>query len=219
MAHPEKYGVEDSDVSGQLQGMKGLSKHYMWKQFKKTVKLKMTDLAADEAASAFIIDFEQDDDHQLLTVKQLRKIIDDPENEDFALEADMIEYIKGDEFNEKAFIKHVIALDEDLDADESAHGGFGRKILDFLKALWMKIAPFVDKILSFFIDLGSEALKDVLEEHVPDAIKDVVDDAIDDVADAAKDLDEVVTTVVDADNDGEDVDEAAKDALGVKLQI
>ena len=213
MADPAAFGVEDPDLIAEIKGVKGLSKHFMWKQFKKTVKLKMEDLALDEAASAFILDFEQDKSHQLLTIKQLGKILDDPGNPAFALEADMIEYILDPDFERADFIAHVAAIDADLDVDEDAHGGFGRKVLNFLKGLWAKLAPFVDAVLDFFIDLGTAALKNVLEDHVPDAIADVVDEAIDHVGDAAKELDEVVGAVVDADNDGGDVGGAALDAL------
>lgn len=213
MADPAAFGVVAPDLIAEIKGVKGLSKHFMWKQFKKIVKLKMEDLALDEAASAFIIDFEQDSSHQLLTIKQLGKILDDPTNPEFALEADMIEYILDPDFEREDFIAHVAAIDADLDVDEDAHGGFGRKVLNFLKGLWAKIAPFVDAVLDFFIDLGTAALKNVLEKHVPDALADVVDEAIDHVSDAAKELDEVVDAVVEADNDGSDVGGAALDAL------
>ena len=214
MADPAAFGVVDPDLIEEIKGVKGLSKHFMWKQFKKAVKLKMEDLAQKEAASAFILDFEQDKDHQLLTVKQLKKILDDPENPDFALEDDMIDYIQDPDFEREDFIAHVAAIDAVLDVDEDAHGGFGRKIIDFLKGLWGKIAPFVDAVLDFFIDLGTAALKNVLEKHVPDALAEVVDDAIDHVGDAAKELDEVVDAVVEADNAEEDAGGAALDVLG-----
>lgn len=213
MANPAAFGVEDPDLATEIQGVHGLSKHFMWKKFKKAVKLKMEELALDEAASAFIIDFEQDEDHQLLTVRQLEKILANPENPEFDLEPDMIAYILDPGFERADFIEHVAAIDADLDVDEDAHEGFGRKVLNFLKGLWAKIAPFVDAVLDFFIDLGTAALKNVLDKHVPDAIADVVDEAIDHVGDAAKELDEVVDAVVEADNAGGDVGGAALDAL------
>ena len=144
----------------------------------------------------------------------MKKILDNPANPEFDLEPDMLEYIQDPDFDREDFIGHVAAIDADLDVDEDAHGGFGRKIINFLKGLWAKIAPFVDAVLDFFIDLGTAALKNVLEKHVPDALAKVVDDAIDHVGDAARELDKVVDAVVEADNDGEDVGGAALDVLG-----
>ena len=40
----------------------------------------------------------------------------------------MIEYIQDSDFDREAFISHVAAIDADLDVDEDAHGGFGRKM-------------------------------------------------------------------------------------------
>ena len=45
MNDPSKFGVKDLKLIKEIQGIKGLSKHFMWKQFKKAVKLKMEDLA------------------------------------------------------------------------------------------------------------------------------------------------------------------------------
>ena len=45
MADPSAFGVVDPDLIEEIKGVKGLSKHFMWKQFKKAVKLKMEDLA------------------------------------------------------------------------------------------------------------------------------------------------------------------------------
>ena len=189
MADPSSFGVIDPALVEEIQGVKGLSKHFMWKQFKKAVKLKMKELAQEEAASAFILDFEQDKEHQLLTTRQLEKILDNPANPEFDLEPDMIDYIQNPGFEREDFIRHVVAIDDDLpDVDESAHGGFGRKILNFLTGLWAKIAPLVDKVVDYFIELGTVALKNVLEKHVPDALKDIVGEAIDHVGDATKEL-------------------------------
>ena len=57
MADPAAFGVVHPGLIAEIKGVKGLSKHFMWKKFKKAVKLKMEELALDEAASAFIIDF------------------------------------------------------------------------------------------------------------------------------------------------------------------
>ena len=148
----------------------------------------MKELAQEAAASAFILDFEQDKEHRLLTTRQLEKILDNPANPEFDLEPDMIDYIQNPDFKREDFIRHVVAIDDDLDEDESAHGGFGRKILNFLTGLWAKIAPLVDKVVDYFIDLATVALKNVLEKHVPDALMDNVGEAIDHVGDATKEL-------------------------------
>ena len=214
MKKPGDYGVEDSELAGQLQEMGSLTKHYMWKQFKKAVKIKMNELAVKEAASAFIIDFEQDEDYQLTTIEQLEKIIADPTNKEYALEDDMIKYIKSDEFDKEKFINQVIKLDDDLEPGaKSEEAGFGARMLNFLKGLWMKVAPLVDKIMDSFVDLGAVALKDVLDKHVPETLEDEVEGLIDAGAAAAKELDEVATTAIEAHEAGEDVSEAAKDHL------
>ena len=116
MKNPAEYGVENEALAAELQEMGSLSKHYMWKQFKSAVKIKMDELAVKEASSAFILDFEQDEDHQLTTIKQLEKIIDNPTNAEYALEQDMIKYIQSDKFNKEKFINQVIKLDEDLES-------------------------------------------------------------------------------------------------------
>ena len=186
----------------------------MWKQFKKAVKLKMEELALDEAASAFIIDFEQDEDHQLLTVRQLEKILDDPENPDFDLEKDIIEYIKGKDFNKKAFMQHVIALDSDLEVDESEHGEIGRKVLNFLTGLWKKIYPIIDKIIDVLVDLGAAALKNVLDQHVLEYLKDVVDNTVDTVGYTVKKVDDLVNDLVSGENDKKVVDDEEVEISG-----
>lgn len=214
MKDPSKFGVKDLKLIKEIQGIKGLSKHFMWKQFKKAVKLKMEDLAQKEAASAFIIDFEQDKDHQLLTVKQLEKILDDPENPDFALEDDMIDYINGKSFDKKTFMKHVIALDSDLDVDESDHEGMGLKVLNFLKGVWKKLFPIIDKIVDTLVDLGTVALKNVLEKHVPEYLKDVVEETIDSVGDGVKEVDDLVNDLVISTVEEKEVEEKKVDISG-----
>ena len=215
MADPAAFGVVDPDLIEEIKGVKGLSKHFMWKQFKKAVKLKMEDLALEEAASAFILDFEQDKDHQLLTVKQLKKILDDPENPDFALEDDMIDYINSKSFDKKTFMKHVIALDSDLDVDESDHEGMGLKVLNFLKGVWKKLFPIIDKIVDTLVDLGTVALKNVLEKHVPENLKDVVEETIDSVGDGVKEVDDLVNDLVISNVDTkEEVEEKKVDISG-----
>lgn len=198
MQDPSKYGVENSELAEEIKGIHGLSKHFMWKQFKKQFNIKMNDLATKEAASAFIIDFEQDEDHQLLTHKQLEKILDDPENPDFDLEPDTIEYIKSKDFDRKAFITHVTKMDPDLEIDNT--GNFldehGHKILIFLVGIWKKMLPIVDKIIDTLVDLGSTALKNVLDQHVPEYLKDTVNDTIDGIGNGLKEIDEAVDDLI-----------------------
>ena len=215
MKDPSKFGVEDPKLVKEIQGIKGLSKHFMWKQFKKAVKLKMEDLAQKEAASAFIIDFEQDKDHQLLTVKQLEKILDDPENPDFALEDDMIDYINSKSFDKKSFMKHVIDLDSDLEVDEDDHDGMGIKVLSFLKGLWKKLFPIVDKIVDTLVDLGTAALKNVLEKHVPEYLKEVVEETVNTLGEGVKEVDDLVNDlVISTVNTKEEVEEKKVDISG-----
>ena len=104
MDDPTKFGVNDAVLIHDIQSSNTLSKQYMWKMFKDATKLKMHELAVKDVASAFIIDFEQDDDHQLVTIEQLKQIIADPDNTDYDLEPEMIAYIKGDTFDKKTFI-------------------------------------------------------------------------------------------------------------------
>ncbi len=215
MKAPENYGVEDPELIKEMKEAKGLCKHYMWKKFKASVKMQVDEMAITEAASVFILDFEQDNEHQLLTISQLEKIIDDPANEEYDLEPEIVAYLQDPDFKKWDFINHVIAIDIDLEGevskDPEEYEGNGRKILDFLKLVWDKISPFVDKILSFFVDLGSNALKDVIEEHVPEAVEDIAP-IIDSVGDAVKEVDTIVDAAVAADNNGEDVKEAALQA-------
>lgn len=198
MQNPSKYGVEDAELAKEIQGVHGLSKHFMWKQFKKQFNFKMSDLAIKEAASAFIIDFEQDEDHHLLTHKQLEKILDDPENPDFDLEPDTIEYIKSKDFDKKAFIKHVTKMDPDLqiDSPDNFFDKHGHKILEFLAGIWKKMLPIVDKIIDTLIDLGSTVLKNVLDKHAPEYLKDAVNDTIDGIGDGLKEVDEAVDNLI-----------------------
>jgi len=197
MKNPSKFGVGDEELAKEIQGVNGLSKHLMWKQFKKQFNIKMNDLAVKEAASAFIIDFEQDDDHQL-THKQLEKILDDPENPDFDLEKDTIEYIKSKDFDRKAFIKHVTEMDPDLksESEDNSFDKHGHNIWQFLKGIWDKISPTADKITDKLVDLGSAALKEVLDKHVPEYWKDTVNDTIDVIGDGLKEVDEAIGSLI-----------------------
>lgn len=217
MKNPSKFGVEDEELAKEIQGVNGLSKHLMWKQFKKQFNIKMNDLAVKEAASAFIIDFEQDDDHQLLTHKQLEKILDDPENSDFDLEKDTIEYIKSKDFDRKAFIKHVTEMDPDLklESQDNFFDKHGNKILLFLKAIWEKMSPIVDKIIDTLVDLGSTALKNVLDKHVPEYLKDHVNDTIDVIGDGLKEVDEAIGNLIskEAEETKEEVEISGNNAV------
>lgn len=198
MENPSKYGIEDEGLAKQIQGVHGLSKHFMWKQFKKQFNIKMNDLATKEAASAFIIDFEQDDDHQLLTHKQLEKILDDPENPDFDLEPDTIEYIKSKDFDRKAFTKYVTEMDPDLKIEnqDNFFDKHGDKILEFLLGIWKKMLPIVNKIIDNLVDLGSTTLKNILDKHVPEYLKDTVNDTIDGLGDGLKEVDETLDNLI-----------------------
>jgi hypothetical protein len=201
MKNPADFGVEDKKVIEDLQKMGGISKHFMWKEFKKQVELKMNDLAHDEAASAFILDFEQDEDHQLTTIKQLKKIIKDPSNKEYDLEDDMIKYLKSRNFDEKVFIEHVIKLDSDLEKKESKFKDFGLDMLKYLKGIWLKVAPVIDKILDQLVDLGSGALKTVLDTHLDGNQKKIVDTAIDELGKTINKIDDKITEIVKTENE------------------
>jgi hypothetical protein len=206
MADPKAFGVEDEKVVKELQNMGGLKKHFMWKKFKEVFNLKMEDLASKEAASAFIIDFEQDKDHQLLTLKQLNKILDDPANSEFALEKDTIEYIKSKKFDKKAFIKQVTDIDQDLKSEskQDLSEGHGQKILNFLKSLWAKVSPLFDKIFDSLMNVGEKALKKVVDEKVPEEFKEITKIAIDSGKVVVGETKNSVNELIISDNKGDD---------------
>lgn len=197
MRNPKKFGVEDKGLIKTITKMGGLSKHLMWKKFKDVFGKKMLEMSTKKEASVFLKDFE-DGNHELLTVRQLEKIIADPENPDFGLEKATIKYIKSKDFNKKAFISHVIKIDPDLEVDVESdpHGGYGHKILSFLVGIWKKIFPIVDKIIDTLVDLGTTALKKVLDKHVPEYLKDVVEDTVDNLGDGLKEVDDLVNDLV-----------------------
>jgi len=213
MKNPSEYGVKDSDLAIEIQEMGGLSKYFMWKQFKAAVKLQIENLSAKESAYAFITDYEQDKDHQLTNVEQLKKMLDNPSKPKYDLEEGMIKYIKSDGFNKEKFIIQVIKLDKDLEPGVSDKDGFGAKLLNFLTGLWIKIAPLINKIIDNLVDFGANILKDVLDKHVPESLQDEVGGLIKGGAKAIKELDDVATTAAEAYKNGEDVSKAATDHL------
>ena len=216
MDNPKKFGVEDKDLIKSITKMGGLSKHLMWKKFKDVFGKKMLEMATKKEASLFLKDFE-DGNHELLTVRQLEKIIANPENSDFGLEKATIKYIKSKNFNKKAFISHVIEIDPDLelDVESDPHDGHGHKILSFLAGIWKKLFPIVDKIVDTLVDLGTAALKNVLEKHVPEYLKDVVEETIDSVGDGVKEVDDLVNNLVISTVDTkEEVEEKKVDISG-----
>ncbi len=220
MKNPAAFGVKDSGVIKSITKMGGLSKHLMWKQFKGVFGKKMLEISVQKEASVFLKDFE-DGNHELLTVRQLEKIIADPENPDFGLEEATIKYIKSKDFNKKAFISHVIEIDPDLELDieSDPHGGHGHKILSFLVGIWKKVFPIIDKIIDTLVDLGTEALKNVLDKHVPEYLKDVVEDTVDSVGDGLKEVDDLVNDLVISSVDTkEEVEEKTVDVSGDKVE-
>jgi hypothetical protein len=196
---PKKFGVDDVKYASKIQDANFIVEKYLWKQFNKAFIIKLKSLSHDEAADAFLIDFEQDDEHQLTTIKQLKAIIKDPSNKKYDLEDDMINYIKSKDFDEDAFIKSVIKKDDDLE-EKNDLKEFGLKMLKYLQGIWLKIAPSIDKIFDKLIDLGSDALKIVLKPHLDGNQKLIVEKTIDKLGENLEKVDEKITKLAKSEN-------------------
>jgi hypothetical protein len=195
----KKLGFDDVKSASKIQDANFIVEKYLWKQFNKAFIIKLKSLSHDEAADAFLIDFEQDDEHQLTTIKQLKAIIKDPSNKKYDLEDDMINYIKSKDFDEDAFIKSVIKKDDDLE-EKNDLKEFGLKMLKYLQGIWLKIAPSIDKIFDKLIDLGSDALKIVLKPHLDGNQKLIVEKTIDKLGENLEKVDEKITKLAKSEN-------------------
>ena len=153
----------------------------------------------------------------MTTVSQLRKIIKNPEKKEFGLEQETIDYIKSEKFDAKLFIDHVKQLDSDLEFEvkDNPFEKHGHKILLFLVSIWKKVFPIVDEITDALVNVGTQALTEVIEPHVPGYLKDVVKETIDTVGDGIKEVDDLVNDLVISTVEQKEVEEKEVDASGV----
>lgn len=216
MDAPEEFGVENKEEQNTIKNTKGLEKHYAWKNFKAITANQMEMLSHEEASSVFVEDFAADDDLKNLTKSQLKKIIADPENPDFALEPQTINYIKHSEnFDQDEFINDVLNL---VDENKDDRSGIAGEMVNLLENVWDHAAPTLGMIFNKLVNISAEAVKTLATASTPAYLDGLVIGGVNITAEAIKkyggkvfEQDDIVDTVVDA-------GEAAVDFVSSKIE-
>ena len=188
IANPIEFGV-DAEAAATITNMNSLKAKGLWKLFKHQLKIKLEDLKLNDLADTLIGDLEED--HVLVASKDtLARILANPEDARYELEEDMILEIRSMSASAKKELRDQVGQKLHLgDFDEHAELTIGQKILRFLKELWVKIAPVIDKIFEVAVDMGVKALTKVIGEKVEDsALAEALENGVEGLADAVKDL-------------------------------
>lgn len=183
-----KFGV-DAETAAEIADMNSLKAKGLWMLFKKQFKIKLAQLELEDLADTLIGDLEEDN---ILVVSKdtLERILANPEDERYELEADMIAQIKSMSNADKADLRDQVAQNMHLgDLGDHAEPTISQKILSFLKGLWIKLAPVIDKIFDVVVGIGAEALKAIVTKEIGnDLLADALEDGIDGAAAVVKDL-------------------------------
>ena len=188
VADATKFGV-DAETAHEIAGMSHLKAKGLWLLFKKQFKIKLAELELHDLADTLIGDLEED--HvSVASLDTLERILENPSDERYMLEEDMIAQIEKMSHQQKDLLRDQVSQSLHL-GDLSAHEehGTGHKILSFLKGLWIKMAPVLDKIFDVVVGIGAESLKDVVEKGVGnEVLAEALQGAIDDTTKIVQNL-------------------------------
>ena len=169
VADATKFGV-DVETANEIAEMSHLKAKGLWLLFKKQFKIKLAELELHDLADTLIGDLEED--HiSVASLDTLERILANPSDERYMLEEDMILQINAMGHAQRELLRDQVGQSLHL-GDLSGHEehSIGHKILSFLKGLWVKMAPILDKIFDTLVGVGAEALKAVVEKGVGDQV-------------------------------------------------
>jgi hypothetical protein len=187
VADPLSFGVTP-ELAHEITSMNSLKAKGLWVLFKQQFKLKLLELEQRDLAELLNQDLAEDG--VIVASKEaLKMILKNPGKAEYHLEPEMIEAIQSMNSSERDQLMKATASLYHIELGESA----GHKILSFLKGLWTKLAPVLEKIFSSLIDHGVEKLGDVMAVKLP---SDVSDDIRDGLADIGHEATKITTKTI-----------------------
>ncbi len=175
VANPLSFGV-DAETAHVIQNMNSLQAKGLWVLFKKQFKLKLEQLEQRDLAELLNQDLAEDG-VTVASKEALKMILKNPEKVEYHLEPEMILAIQSLNSSQKEDLMKETASLYHIELGESA----GHKILAFLKGLWTKLAPVLEKIFGALIEHGIDKLGDAMGTKLPSDISDSIKESISDI--------------------------------------
>lgn len=175
VANPLSFGV-DAETAHVIQNMNSLQAKGLWVLFKKQFKLKLEQLEQRDLAELLNQDLAEDG-VTVASKEALKMILKNPEKVEYHLEHEMILAIQSLNSSQKEDLMKETASLYHIELGESA----GHKILAFLKGLWTKLAPVLEKIFGALIEHGIDKLGDAMGTKLPSDISDSIKESISDI--------------------------------------
>ena len=175
VANPLSFGV-DAETAHVIQNMNSLQAKGLWVLFKKQFKLKLEQLEQHDLAELLNQDLAEDG-VTVASKEALKMILKNPEKVEYHLEPEMILAIQSLNSSQKEDLMKETASLYHIELGESA----GHKILAFLKGLWTKLAPVLEKIFGALIEHGIDKLGDAMGTKLPSDISDSIKESISDI--------------------------------------
>jgi hypothetical protein len=175
VANPLSFGV-DAETAHVIQNMNSLQAKGLWVLFKKQFKLKLEQLEQHDLAELLNQDLAEDG-VTVASKEALKMILKNPGKAEFHLEPEMILAIQSLNSHQKEDLMKETASLYHIELGESA----GHKILAFLKGLWTKLAPVLEKIFGALIEHGIDKLGDAMGTKLPSDISESIKESISDI--------------------------------------
>ena len=175
VANPLSFRV-DAETAHEIQNMNSLQAKGLWVLFKKQFKLKLEQLEQHDLAELLNQDLAEDG-VTVASKEALKMILKNPGKAEFHLEPEMILAIQSLNSHQKEDLMKETASLYHIELGESA----GHKILAFLKGLWTKLAPVLEKIFGALIEHGIDKLGDAMGTKLPSDISESIKDSISDI--------------------------------------
>lgn len=173
--NPESFGVSH-ELALEIGSMNSLQAKGLWVLFKQQFKLKLVQLEKQDLAKLLNQDLAEDG-VTVASKETLKMLLKHPEKAEYHLEPEMILTIQQMGSAEKEELMKATASLYSIELGESA----GHKILSFLKGLWTKLAPVLEKIFGALIDHGIDKLGEVMAVKLPSDISEGIKDSISDI--------------------------------------
>ena len=159
----------DAETAHVIQNMNSLQAKGLWVLFKKQFKLKLEQLEQRDLAELLNQDLAEDG-VTVASKEALKMILKNPEKVEYHLEPEMILAIQSLNSSQKEDLMKETASLYHIELGESS----GHKVLSFLKNLWTKLAPVLEKIFGALIDHGIDKLGEVIGTKLSSDISETI---------------------------------------------
>ena len=206
IADPLSFGVEEK-LAYEIARMNFLQVKGLWVLFKQQFKLKLEQLEQHDLAELLNQDLAEDG-VTVASKEALKMILKNPEKVEYHLEPEMILAIQSLNSSQKEDLMKATASLYNIELGESA----GHKILSFLKSLWTKLAPVLEKIFGALIDHGIDKLGEAMGTKLSSDISENIKDSISDIGhEAVKITTKTVSGLIDDGLNGENALDTLKE--------